>query len=809
MFDINDPMAQEYIVEAKEHLNSFEDNLLLLDANNSEGLINKLFRSIHTVKGGSGFFGFAKIGELSHSLETVLDMMRSGDLNPEKSIIDIFLRANDLLKVMFDNIEDSNSVDVSESIAELDNYIKEKPSFENTASVNSVCSHYAELIKSESEAGSFLYYISFENESDLILGKSEGESVGTIFEIEDQHKESPYSLMVSSVLEPEIFISTFKVCHLKLFQMLEPVKQKSAAPVIKTESGKSEKQNSVRINLNLLDELMRQAGELVIIRNQFMMSHDKTDTTMRGISHRLNSLTASLQESIMKTRMQPVGGIFRRFNRIVRDLGHQLHKEIELATYGDEVELDKTIIESLADPLTHLIRNSCDHGIETPEIRMAAGKNSTGVLALRAWHEAGKVYISIEDDGQGINLERVVEKALEKGLISESEVATMDKDELAMLVTLPGFSTAAAVSDISGRGVGMDVVKSTIEKIGGMLTIHNDQGKGCKFVLELPLTLAIIPALIVECEAQRYVIPQVNVEELLCLYAEDGDYIEQANSQEFYRLRNELLPIVRLNETLSTGKPLDKKHKDELIEKYHGTESTILPKTMVVVIKSGLKKYGLVVDEIISSEEIVVNPLHSRLNNLKCVTGATVMGNGSVSLILDAEGISQFNQINFTFADTGQQLEKVKAATNEINVFCFKYFKNNLALPVQEITRIVRIKSEDFQEIANSYFITVDNKLLKVINPAEILNLRKRKFKDEMYLILPRSCDSQFGVLATSLGDTVNISKITKSNINAAQGTFLIKETANILINIKKLEEIGMASEKSNFYSLTAEEIGA
>ncbi|MCX7421898.1 MAG: chemotaxis protein CheA, partial [Planctomycetia bacterium] len=399
--------------------------------------------------------------------------------------------------------------------------------------------------------------------------------------------------------------------------------------------GSSVSDSSVRIDVSLLDKLMNLVGELVLARNQILQYARTTeDATITAASQRLNLITTELQEGVMKTRMQPIQNAWNKLPRVVRDLSAQLGKHIQVKMEGAETELDKTILEAIKDPLTHIVRNSVDHGIEASDVRVANGKSAEGTLWLRAFHEGGQVNIEISDDGGGINLTRVKEKALSQGMITAEQAVSMTERELTNLILLPGFSTAAAVTNVSGRGVGMDVVKTNVERIGGTLDIHSVLGKGTTLRIKIPLTLAIVPALTVSCGSNRFCIPQVNLLELVRL---DGDRvrneIELIHSVPVYRLRGQLLPLLYLDEQL-------KLHPRRTHEERQAEESA-----HIVVLQAEDRAFGLVVNSITDTQEIVVKPLGHHLKGVRAYAGATIMGDGTVSLILDVIGLAQQGQV--------------------------------------------------------------------------------------------------------------------------------------------------------------------
>ncbi len=390
-------------------------------------------------------------------------------------------------------------------------------------------------------------------------------------------------------------------------------------------------ETTVRLDVALLDRLMNLVGELVLARNQILQfSQSTSDPGLIAASQRLNLITTELQEGVMKTRMQPIRNAWSKLPRVVRDLAQSCCKKVVVQMEGADTELDKTILEAIKDPLTHIVRNSVDHGIEPPEVRVANGKPAEGTLWLRAFHEGGQVNIEIADDGGGINLERVRAKGLEKGLITEEQAASMSDREAMQLILLPGFSTAAKVTNVSGRGVGMDVVKTNVEKIGGTLDINSVAGEGTTLRIKIPLTLAIVPGLVVTCGGDRYCIPQVSLLELVRLDAERArGEIETMHSVPVYRLRGRLLPLVYLDEELGLRPPRTEAERREA------------EKVNIVVLQAEDRQFGLVVDQITDTQEIVVKPLGQHLKGIPSYAGSTIMGDGTVALILDVIGLAR------------------------------------------------------------------------------------------------------------------------------------------------------------------------
>src|SRR5579864_4796331 len=437
--------------------------------------------------------------------------------------------------------------------------------------------------------------------------------------------------------------------------------------------GQSASDSTIRVDVGQLDRLMNRVGELVLLRNQIVQYTNSTeDSELLATSQRLNLLTTELQEGVMKTRMQPIGNIWSKFPRTVRDVALGCGKQVRIEMEGKETELDKTIIEAIKDPLTHIVRNSVDHGIESPEARTAAGKNPEGRLFLRAFHEGGQVNIEITDDGAGLDFEKIRNKAIQKGMISADQAARMTEREITNLIWLPGFSTADKVTNVSGRGVGMDVVKTNIEKIGGTVDVQSKLGKGSTVRMKIPLTLAIIPALIVTTAGDRYAIPQVSLLELVRLEGEQARKgLELVNGAPVYRLRGKLLPLVYLKREL----------RADTQEQGVASPKTESQSVNIVVLRADDRAFGLIVDEINDTEEIVVKPLSKQLKSINTYAGATIMGDGRVALILDVLGLAQrANVVNEVrdraIADKDEKQSLSTAASQRSAVLLFQHGQN-------------------------------------------------------------------------------------------------------------------------------------
>jgi len=602
-------------------------------------------------------------------------------------------------------------------------------------------------------------------------------------------------------------------------EIIQPIISADPSPVTnqpaeQSDSRSNDSMDTIRIRVDILDKLMMLAGELVLVRNQQLMHADRNDSVSRTITQRLDVVTTDLQESIMRTRMQPIGNVFTKFNRVTRDLSRKLGKDIRIETIGNEVELDKNIIESLTDPLTHIIRNSCDHGIETPEVRISSGKHSYGTIKMYAYHEGGQINVEIDDDGRGISIPTVRAKLISKGLFTESELAIMSEKEILSTIFLPGFSTVSEVSDLSGRGVGMDVVKTAIERLGGIIEMDSIAGKGTKLRLRLPLTLAIIPSLIVEMKNVRFAIPQINLEEMVCLYDEEIlTRIECAGSREVFRLRDFLLPMVRLDEVLDRPVQFSDDVKAEITEQHHISRKATFDQLQVAkennevfrwalnfaVLKVGGTRFGLIIDKIIGSEEIVVKPMHRALKDLSIYSGATVLGDGKVALILDALGIARHAAVDIEIQDDSQENQGT-SNQEEVDIQSLLLFDNSgeeqFAIPMKEIKRVEKIEMSKIEKIGHREFITIDGASTRIMRLNDVLPLSYSEESKEMFLLLPKKTNHHYGLLMSKLVDIgefeVELDVDTIHTGAGVLGTALIKEKLTLLL---ELNDIAMSIE--------------
>ena len=613
-----DEIVDDFISEANENLESLDQKFVELENNPGDSdLLNDIFRSMHTMKGAAGFLGFTQMVDVTHVAEDVMNLLRKGELEVTPEIMDVILETVDMVRILLRNIEDRN--DRVEEIEPIVNSLKAilesgspggGPQVPSPATPPALSDDDEELSESmvavEAEAAKAAESVS-DAEYEAMLAELNGKSAGGGVSKEGGDREVETQKAKPERVEPE-----------------KGGGKRSASP------GGGRDQN-IRVDLTKLDKVLNLAGELVLARNTMInIGHTlgsldpENETVSRldeAVSH-LDIVTTDLHLGVMKMRMQPVGKVFNRFPRMVRDLARSSGKEIELIIEGEETELDKTVIDEIGDPLVHLVRNSIDHGIEDPDVREGAGKARKGTLTLSAFQEGRHIVLAIKDDGKGINAAKIKESAVNKGLITEDAARAMGETEALNLIFMPGFSTAEKVTDISGRGVGMDVVKTNISKIGGTITIHSTFGVGTEILFHLPLTLAIIQALIVQSNEEYYALPLSNVEENIRVSPSD---IRTVSGVEVLQLRESVIPVLRLNDLVESGSGSPSLDEDGLL--------------YLVFVAMGEKRVGLIVDALHGQEEIVIKPLGDYLKGIDGIAGACIKGDGKVILILDVAGL--------------------------------------------------------------------------------------------------------------------------------------------------------------------------
>ncbi|OPZ63026.1 MAG: Chemotaxis protein CheA [Candidatus Aminicenantes bacterium ADurb.Bin508] len=617
-------IIQDFIQETIEILESLDKDLVILEETpNDTELLNRIFRSIHTVKGTSGFLGFERLTSVAHKTEDILNKLRKEDIKLTHRLMDLILIGVDGVKVLFGEIQEDGTekAEIEETVMRLEQGLMEESLKQSQGEEESGIVPVPDLKVSEppstpqeSPAEKAPVKEETPKEAPKMLGELLVEknlvSEQDILEASKEQKKLGEILVEKNLLEKE---------------QLDAVLAEQREAQAKNFKNKTEGQ-TIRVDVDRLDNLLNQVGELVFERNRLIdmvkklssgdgsEGHGQLGDKLGAISDDLNFITGQLQMSVLKMRMIPIGRVFNKFPRVVRDLSRKIEKEVELIISGEETELDKSVIEELGDPLTHIVRNSIDHGLETPEEREALGKPRKGRIWLTASQEGSFIIISIKDDGRGINLEAVKKKALEKGIVSADKLKTLTNSEIINFIFAPGFSTAKVVTDVSGRGVGMDVVRTNIKKINGSIDVKSVPGQGTEMILKLPLTLAIIQSLLVTVGQERFAIPLAVVVETLKINKSEIKTIER---QEVLKLRNEVLSLLRMADfyKVETSKELENPY--------------------IVIVKAAERKLGLIVDTLLGQEEIVIKPLGELLKDTKGISGATIMGDGLVTLIVD------------------------------------------------------------------------------------------------------------------------------------------------------------------------------
>ncbi len=598
-----DDLLREFLTETAENMGQLDVQLVQLEQNpNNPELLSSIFRLVHTIKGTCGFLGLPRLEKVAHAGENILGKFRDGELEVTPLAVTLILRSMDTIKYLLGELEAN----------------EKEPDGDDAALI-------ADL-------------------NAMAEGKMHGAAPAAT-----PAPAAPPPPPVAAMAAPEPRPATLEELEAAFAAApgpsdmpappaAKPAEEKPAAEekaVVAAKPAATEDHaakesaianQSIRVNVSLLENLMTMVSELVLTRNQLLqiLRHQK-ESEFAAPLQRLNHVTSELQEGVMKTRMQPIGNAWSKLPRIVRDLSHELGKKIDLQMIGAETELDRQVLELIKDPLTHMVRNSADHGVEMPAERIKAGKPETGLITLNAYHEGGHIIIEINDDGRGLPIDKIKAKVVQNGLATEAELATMSDQQIMQYIFKPGFSTAAKVTSVSGRGVGMDVVKTNIEKIGGTVDMQSTYGKGSRFLIKIPLTLAIVSALIVECAGERFAIPQISVVELVRTSAQSENKIERINDTPVLRLRNRLLPLVSLRKLL----------------KLESDGSRATEDCFIIVAQVGPTTFGIMVDRVFDTEEIVVKPVAPILRNINMFSGNTILGDGSVIMILDLNGVAQ------------------------------------------------------------------------------------------------------------------------------------------------------------------------
>ncbi len=648
-----DDLLSEFLTETSENLSTLDVELVRLEQNpNNPELLKSIFRLVHTIKGTCGFLGLPRLERVAHASENVLGRVRDGELFVTPGIVSVILQSLDRIKGILSELERTEKEPDGDDIELIDRL---------------------NAIAEGRDSG-------------------EAEAPAPAAPVAAAPPPPPVAAPAAPQASEVIIVEppAPPAARIEAPAPAEPPKPAAKAPPSGGDdhsglpAGEAKElasaNQTIRVSVELLENLMTMVSELVLTRNQLLQivrRHKDSEFTVP--LQRLSHVTSELQEGVMKTRMQPIGNAWAKLPRLVRDLSIELHKKIELQMIGADTELDRQVLELIKDPLTHMVRNSADHGVETPEVRAAGGKSETGRITLNAYHEGGHIIIEIADDGRGLDITKIKEKVLQNNLASEADLDQMSDQQIHQFIFKAGFSTAAKVTSVSGRGVGMDVVRTNIEKIGGTIEMKSKFGRGSTFVIKIPLTLAIVSALIVESSGERFAIPQISVVELVRASANSEHRIERVHGTPVLRLRNRLLPLVNLERLLQLD--VDK-------------EASTSADAFIVVTQVGAYTFGIMVDRVFDTEEIVVKPVAPILRHLSLFSGNTILGDGSVIMILDPNGIATATgEMTMSDAPVAEQgAAQASRGDEKITLLVFRAGKGGpKAVPLSLVARLEEI----------------------------------------------------------------------------------------------------------------------
>jgi two-component system chemotaxis sensor kinase CheA len=722
-----DELTREFLIESQEGLDRMERCLTDLEERPQDAeLIGEIFRSVHTIKGTTGFLGFKRLEKLAHAGENLLGLLREGKLTADSPTITGLLQLLDGLRSILKTIEtDSNEGEGEDALL------------------------IARLVELQLPAQAQV--------KQPVCAKA---GVGSV----SASPEPVASSVPQAVVKPAQPPASKPVPQApapaqpeKPLPAVAPAPAEGGGDPARPRAQVTAAESTLRVDVTLLNRMMNLVGELVLTRNQVLQA-TSADPNMTMLSRRLDMVTADLRESVMKARMQPVSNIFSKMPRLVRDLSQSLDRRVRLQVEGQDTELDKSLLEAIKDPLTHAVRNSLDHGIESPDVRIAAGKNPEGTLKLRAAQEGSHVIIEVYDDGAGIAVEKIRQKAIERGLITPERAAHMPERELLQLIFVPGFSTAAAVTNISGRGVGMDVVRTNVEKIGGKVEIDSRAGKGTTLRMRIPLTLAIIPALIVRSINQSFALPQGALSELVHIPPQQAaSAIEWIENAPLYRLRGKLLPLVFLDRLLMPG-----------VEHKNATERD----NFIAVLDADGRRFGLVVDGLADPEEIVVKPLSAVLKGIGLFSGATVLGNADLALILDPGSIAlkagvTLRDDDAALADEG---EAGAGAAKNLEYLLVEAAGHQAAVPLTDVLRIEQLPLSRIEYVGYRPVLNFEGQLLPIEDSGGVLAAVEGNPQAQIIVVVCREGNRHVGIAVSHVLDVAAGGDLFEAGTNQRTG---------------------------------------
>jgi len=761
----------EFLVESHENLDQLDRDLVELEQHpGSRELLSSIFRTIHTIKGTSGFLALGRLERLTHVGETLLSQLRDGQRTMTEPLAGALLRMVDTVRALLDVIErtgrdDDPSVDVAPVIALIEALL----AGDATGEADEAPAAVAQPVNGAVNGA--------------VNGSANGVAQSVALLERRDAPEAPDGVTVPAgreertpdqPVQPPAVPAAVEPVHVP-----EPVRAAESAEPVEPPADEDPVERrtivdaSVRVDVDLLDQLVDLVGELVLTRNQLLQRTALAeDVELTRASQRLDLVASELQESVMKTRMQPIGQVWSKMPRMVRDLSHQLGREVDLVMEGHETELDRSLLEALKGPLTHLVRNSMDHGIERPDDRAAAGKPRSGRLHLRAFHESGQVVVEIADDGKGIDPDRIAAVAVERGIVSREQIARMDARDVVNLIFKPGFSTASEVTNVSGRGVGMDVVRTNIERIGGSVDLQSEAGRGTTVRVRIPLTLAIIPALVVGEGAERYAIPQANLVELVRLEAGDPN-LERLDGAPVLRLRGRLLPLVSLAEALAPEGQDAAGRRAEM------------GALTVVVLQADDVRFGLCVSAVHDTQEIVVKPIGRQLKSLGMYAGATIMGDGRVALILDVTGLAREQGIDPTVADATE----LRSADDDRRALLVLELAGGrrAALPLAAVARLEEFGRDRVERSGSAEVVQYRGGLLPLVRLAPAIGLPDTSDgQDTMSVVVHEIGDRAVGIVIDRVLDVVetSVSSSPVGNRPGVTGTAVVQDRVTDLVDL-------------------------
>ena len=794
-----DELTREFLIESQEGLDRMERCLTNLEERpQDKELLSDIFRSVHTIKGTTGFLGFKRMERLAHVGENLLGLLRDGKLSANQAIITGLLRLLDVLRGTLRTIEAHENDDdgtTAEQDAELVTLLQDlqRPgaSIPDAPMTAATAASMASIV-SEGKAPN--------------SAASESPSQPIVIDLA-QSPRAPAPAIPDPEVAPapahrtQLAILDSKPLDSKQLDS-KPNAEPAADPAAKPKAAvTAASDTTLRVDVVLLNRMMNLVGELVLTRNQILQA-TSADPSLTLLSRRLDMVTADLRESVMKARMQPVSNVFSKFPRIIRDLSQSLNRKVRLVLEGQETELDKSLLEAIKDPLTHAVRNSLDHGIEPPDVRAAAGKDPEGTLKLRAYQESSHVIIEVSDDGAGIRVEKVRNKAIERGLIAAERAAHLSERELLQLIFLPGFSTAEAVTNVSGRGVGMDVVRTNVEKIGGKVEIDSRPGKGTVLRLRIPLTLAIVPALIVHSLKQSFALPQGALSELVHLPPERAaSAIEWMEGVPLYRLRGQLLPLIFLDRMLSaaparsavTLAPPRESSAAQETDAIAGPGAAPNRDLFICVLDADGRRFGLVVDGLANPEEIVVKPLSPVLKTIGLYSGATVLGSGDLALILDPGSIATRAGVAIrTQEDQGREADQGANILEDslIDGMGSRYLlveaaQRRAAVPLGDVLRIERLPLSRIEYVGYRPVLNFEGQLLPVEDSGGVLAAANGNPDAPLTIVVCREGSRQVGIAVSHVLDVAAGDELFEAGSQQrASGVTLLKDQVTSIVEL-------------------------